>query len=262
MQNTAAIAASPTLGFPFGRPLVPCEPDVTEPRPVLVLGGYPKPLRVRWTPPYGDPVDALPVDTEPVPFWDGADAALCVRRWRREVGFVPEWGRADPSPANGADGRWLAAHVLSPLGLAAADCWGAYAVPYVALPMRALRDVDDVFYDFARGAELPQRKPYLLQRGRRRALSASRDAAPRLDDLLAKADPELVVTVGSFAEWVFFGYAVNLAVEAGERLDCEHDGPVVSLRIGERRLRWVTLSRHDRPALTRRVMADASLRLG
>jgi hypothetical protein len=261
MQN-AALSHADTLGFPFGRPLAPCEPDVTEPRPVLVLGGWARPVAVRWTRPYGDDVEALPVDTEPVPFWDGADAPLRVRRWQRDVGFLPEWGRVEPSPANGTDGRWLARDVLDPLGLAPADAWSAYAVPFVGLPLRRLCAVEDAFYEFSRAAALPPLKPYLLQRSRRHAAFVARNRADALAHLLATADPELVVTVGAFAEAVFCTYAVDAAVATGRPLGCTHDGPVVTLDLAERRVRWVALSRHDRSAVTRRVMREASLRLG
>lgn len=262
-MTRTALTHPVTVGFPFGRPMTECEPDLVEPRPVLVLGGYARPLRVCWTPPSGPPVPALPVDTEPTPFWEASDAPLTVRRWQREVGWTPEWGRVAPAAGSGAGGRWLARDVLAPLGLERDDCWAAYAVPYVALPMRTLRQVDDDFYAFSRAAALPPRKPYLLQRGRRRALAVARDSAARFDDLFARADPELVVTVGTFADIVFMGYVVDAAATAGRALECEHEaGPVVRVRVGERTLRWVMVSRHDSGPRTRRVMREVAELVG
>ena len=73
--------------FPFGRPATrrpPRRPDV--PADLLVLGVYPSALHVRWRRPDGLTIGALAIDDEPEVFWNGADAALHIERWRSEVG--------------------------------------------------------------------------------------------------------------------------------------------------------------------------------
>jgi hypothetical protein len=62
--------------FPFGAPVASMAVEPKDKSPVFVLGAYPSALHVRWTPPAGaghKPVQALAVDNEPWPFWDGGD---------------------------------------------------------------------------------------------------------------------------------------------------------------------------------------------
>ena len=69
--------------FPFGRPIVECEPVATGRAAMFVLGAYPSALHVRWRPPQGvgRVVQALAVDNEPEPFWTGADEVHRVEQW-------------------------------------------------------------------------------------------------------------------------------------------------------------------------------------
>jgi hypothetical protein len=65
--------------------------DGVEPKgrsPVFVLGAYPSALHVRWTPSGAGhkPVQALAVDNEPWPFWDGDDERERVATWYAAVG--------------------------------------------------------------------------------------------------------------------------------------------------------------------------------
>lgn len=121
--------------FPFGAiasPRAPRRPDGDA--GLFVLGVYPSALHVRWNPPMWavaklgiGPVGALAVADEPTVFWDGADAADEVARWKAEVGFVDgdapgSWGRVRPA-MNGTSGRAVVDTVLTPLGVSPADVW-------------------------------------------------------------------------------------------------------------------------------------------
>ena len=87
-------------------------------------------MHVRWTHPHYR-VAALAVDEEPYPFWDGADEAERVERWRNEVGWQQEWGTADPvGRLNGSSGRWVQERILTPLGLDPARVWTTDALPF------------------------------------------------------------------------------------------------------------------------------------
>ena len=66
-----------------------------------------------------------------MPFWDGADEAERIERWRRDVGWQEEWGRVDPvGRLNGSSGRAVRDQVLRPLGLGPDDVWLTDALPF------------------------------------------------------------------------------------------------------------------------------------
>lgn len=92
--------------FPFGRPVLPREPARGSQPTVFVLGAYPSALHVRWSAPGGQPtIGAIPIDNEPEPFWDGADAAERVEAWKVAVSFSETAdGRVTPASANGSSG--------------------------------------------------------------------------------------------------------------------------------------------------------------
>src|SRR5687768_878716 len=89
------------LTFPFGAPVhrLAVRPPSSQVSAV-VIGAYPSAFHVSWRTPSGDRVAALPVDNEPVPFWDGSGAEELFEEWREKY-FQPEWGSVTPSPMNG-----------------------------------------------------------------------------------------------------------------------------------------------------------------
>lgn len=75
-----------SMYFPFGQPVLPCPPSSAAQRDVMILGAYPSALHVQWSPPEPwKPVQALAVDNEPEPFWDGHDATERFEVWRDAV---------------------------------------------------------------------------------------------------------------------------------------------------------------------------------
>lgn len=103
--------------FPFGRPVVACEPVATGRAAMFVLGAYPSALHVRWRPPQGEGrvVQAL-VDNEPEPFWTGADEVHRVEEWMSQVGWSDAWGAVAPvSHLNGCRVSGLRSEYSVPL---------------------------------------------------------------------------------------------------------------------------------------------------
>jgi hypothetical protein len=169
---------------------------------LFVLGVYPSALHARWRRPDGAVVAALAVDDEPAVFWDGADAAARIDRWRELVGWSPAWGSTGAVPGNGSSGRHVLEHVLRPLGVPAGrthftDCLPTYFVKRGSSSQTAaIRKVYDPFA--ARHglplADLPERPaPKDLVR---RAVA---EEGPHLARQLADAAAPPVVTLGQEA---------------------------------------------------------------
>ncbi len=92
-----------------------------------MLGAYPSAVHVIWSPPRPEwgRVQALPVDNEPEPFWDGKDEAGVVEAWKRKVSFDEKrWGQVEPAGRfNGSSGEWLTKNVLEPLQVRRSGAW-------------------------------------------------------------------------------------------------------------------------------------------
>lgn len=184
--------------FPFGQPVLPRQAARgTEPT-VFVLGAYPSALHVRWSAPGGTPtIGAIPIDNEPEPFWDGADAAGRVDAWRNAVAFSEATdGTVTPASANGSSGQTLTTHYLDPLGVTRQGCW--------------ITDCLDTYRMSVAGAEaLTERfpggagnlRPHPSQN--QIVAEAIADHLPRLRSELEEAAPATVVTLGEAANQVF-----------------------------------------------------------
>src|SRR3972149_2657180 len=109
----------------FGTPVGKCRPVVRGCRTVFLLGAYPSTAHVRWKFPDGSTaINAVAVDDEPEPFWNGIDEAARVARWAARVGFQSSWGTAEPCGRfNGSSGVWVDTQVLSPLGVERSAVW-------------------------------------------------------------------------------------------------------------------------------------------
>lgn len=109
------------MTFPFGAPVQRLAVDPpTRQVDAFVIGAYPSALHVSWKTPDGRRVAALPVDNEPVPFWDGSGADELFERWRSHY-FKTQWGSVTPSAMNGSSGRKLFRDWIAPLGFGPDD---------------------------------------------------------------------------------------------------------------------------------------------
>src|SRR5947208_12617150 len=108
--------------FPFGRPVQATEPSAYDARAIFILGAYPSALHVGWTSPHGAHINALPVDNEPEPFWDGGGASELVEAWKAAIGFDQAWGEVGTA-FNGSSGIWVRDRILAPLGVDRENAW-------------------------------------------------------------------------------------------------------------------------------------------
>ena len=227
--------------FPFGRPLEPVRASADEPRPVFVLTGLPGALRVRWTgpPPSSTEVRALPVDNEPTPLWDGVDVELRLARWKREVAFDPDLHGSVRRPATSTfTGRHLDNLVLDPLGSVRADTWITCCVDQFAMPWRSRR----VFDRFDSSLD-PRWEPWSIpfDRGKRRLRwHALEHHRARLLHEVDACRPELVVTLGDLAAWVFLRL-LDERPAPDDWFRAWYGGPL-TVSVGGRRVVWRELA--------------------
>lgn len=253
--------------FPFGRPSSPRGPRVPYgDASLFVLGVYPSALHVRWDPPAWareaagvNTVAALAVDDEPTVFWDGANAAEHVARWRDDVGFIEGdelhcFGRVRAA-GNGTSGRAVVEDVLEPLAVDVESTWFTDAVDHFFIKRsggggrRQQADAIDQDYEpFAQAAGLPSASLPLRPAVANLvdlALSTHRD---RLRSELVRSRSPLVVTLGEEARLVLAGLADD--VEGGPTrpldgkrfADHPHDyGRIGAIRVGGFTAQWFAL---------------------
>ena len=144
--------SDPPEPFPFGRPVRRCKPSATTPRPVFILGAYPSALHACWTPPNGfRRIQAIAVDNEPEPFWNGLDEHDRIEKWKKAVQFDDAWGTVAPvKKLNGSSGLWVDEFILKPLGVSRdkvciSDCLDTYRC---SVGLRAR--IDDTYEKFRR----------------------------------------------------------------------------------------------------------------
>lgn len=188
--------------FPFGAPVLPCATEVpTRCYPVVVVGAYPSALHVRWHPPvgFGRAVVALPVDNEPIPFWDGTSAEGLIEDWRSRF-FDPDWGSVRaPVGLNGSSGRDLERGWLCPLGYDRGEAFITDCLPTARISNGVKRRLVDRYDPVARARAAPpvQMDPHPSESAI--VAEALNDHADRLAAQLVGAGPDLIVTLGNAA---------------------------------------------------------------
>jgi hypothetical protein len=238
--------------FPFGRPVQACRPSASAHRRVVVLGAYPSALHVSWTPPAPHRrIQAIAVENEPEPFWNGDDQAARVDAWKKSVGFDPErWGAVSPAGAlNGSSGAWVDENVLGPLGITRAETWITDSLDTYRRSKDLAARLDDTYNPFAKGAGLPA--AVLLQHPSEAEIirEALHEHQPRLREELATASPDVIVTLGNAALAVVRDLLPRVGGADTRRLSAsEQYATVVRVRIGHREADLLPLAHPAAPA--------------
>lgn len=229
--------------FPFGRPSTrrpPRRPD--GPADLVVLGVYPSALHVRWRRPDGETIGALAVDDEPEVFWEGADAAQRIDRWRTDVGWRDEWGSVGLAGGNGSSGRVVVDEVLEPLGTRPDRTYFTDCLPFYFVKSgkgSQGQRIAEVYQPFAAEhglppADLPPRpKPADLVR---------RTVAEESDELrqqIIEAEAAQVATLGQEAADVLAAIA---GVEPMALRPNEAYGTPYPVKVGDTPLAWIPLT--------------------
>jgi uracil-DNA glycosylase len=228
--------------FPFGRLVSARPPSADSVKPFFVLGAYPSALHVEWQPPQPfKRVQALAVDDEPTPFWDGSGHEAALARWKHCVGFDESWGRVVSTlKLNGASGHQLAASVLKPLRASASDVWLTDCLDTYRGSLTGAVRMDDTYNPWARSAGL---LPAAVRRHPseadivREALVLQR---ARLMRELSAARPELIITLGNAPLRVL--RSLLGAEDLPTFLTLEQYGAQHTVRIGGRSVRCLALA--------------------
>jgi uracil-DNA glycosylase len=220
-----------------------------------VLGAYPSALHVEWQPPQPfKRVQALAVDDEPTPFWDGSEHEAQLERWKHCVGFDERWGRVvATSKFNGTSGRELLAGVLKPLRASAGEVWTTDCLDTYRGSVAGAVRLDDTYNPWARAAGL---LPAAVRRHPseadivREALVLHR---ARLLRELQAARPDLVITLGNAALRVL--RSLLGAEDLPIFLTLEQYGVQHTIRAGGRSVRCLPLAHPAAPARFRAAHA-------
>lgn len=250
LNDIVSLVRGPT--FPFGRPVTPRPASSDGQRTAFILGAYPSALHVHWTPP--EPyrsVQALAVDNEPEPFWEGEDESECIEIWKATVGFTDRLGTIECCRRfNGPSGVKLRERYLEPLGLDRDGCWITDALDTYRLSNGQRARIDDTFDPVAKLLGLGD----VTVRPHPSEGDVVKEAVElhlaRLSAELARASPSLIVTLGNAAQRVLRELVhPDASQDPGPRvLPGDNYGRAVELHIEGRCVTWVPLAHPAAPA--------------
>ena len=144
--------------FPFGRPVLECNPEITGKPDLFVLGAYPSALHVAWQPP--EPykgIKAIAVDNEPEVFWDGSNQEKLIDMWKDSVGYESSWGSVTSAGnLNGSSGIWVNENILKPLGATREETFLTDCLNTYRASDRGFDRIQDTYAPFATKCGLPQ----------------------------------------------------------------------------------------------------------
>ena len=238
--------------YPFGCPVLPCRPVASGHRDVFVLGAYPSALHVRWRPPPGPAsrlVNALAVDNEPEPFWNGEDQSVRIESWIAGRDWREDWGVIEPVPRlNGPSGQWVQEMVLDPFGIdrsaaSITDCLDTYRAS-----VKMARAIETVYQPFAAERGLPQASLSQHPSENQIVTEAATHHLGRLRDELAAATPAVIVTLGNAALRVLRAL-VDVPVGPPKLSALPGYGESLDVTVGGSPIRWFPLAHPAAPAV-------------
>ena len=229
------------MTYPFGRNVTPRNASAGGPRELFVLGAYRSALHVRWQPPGGKAVAALPVDDEPEPFWTGHDAADRIAVWL-------DWLLPDPATdgvftvvrnLNGPSGAWVESNLLAPLNHARATSWITDCLDTYRMSTGVAGRIVDT-YD-GRGLPKCSLRPHPSE-----GQIVTEALAEHRDRLLAELDrcrPTTIVTLGNAAARVMG----NLMSLGPVTVQLATYGTPIDMNLNGRTTRWYPLAHPAAP---------------
>lgn len=231
-----------TMTFPFGAPVHRLA--VSAPRSrvsAVVLGAYPSAFHVSWKTPDGRRVAALPVDNEPVPFWDGSEAEELFEQWKDKY-FKPMWGSATPSAMNGSSGRKLYEQWIAPLGITREDYFVTDCLDTAMMSTGVERRVtasggnDATYHRLIEALGLP-RVDLPRHPSEGEIVAQARENHERLGGQLAASGATTLITLGNAAARV----VAELGGQPGGALERDSYQEVRSIDVGGRVYAWHAL---------------------
>lgn len=235
--------------FPFGQSVLPRPASSTAPRDLYVLGAYPSGLHVRWVPPSLPgitlrPVKTLIVDNEPVPFWDGQDAADRFNQWVNDVGWQSAWGEARPASGegNGPSGKWVDEHILLPLGVGREAVCISDCLDTSRLNANQARRVEDTYKPVGAALGLPECTLRPVPAGEAAIVREATEAhLDRLRNELRGSRPSTIVTLGNAALRVMSMLLTDMNSDPDAALRADGYGRPVEATFEGNAIRWLPL---------------------
>jgi hypothetical protein len=230
------------MTFPFGAPVhrLAIDPPGRQ-VDAVVIGAYPSAFHVSWRAPDGRRVAALPVDNEPVPFWDGSGADELFEQWRSQY-FTPQWGSVRPSAMNGSSGRKLFGDWIAPLGVGPDDYFVTDCLDTAMMSTGVQRRVTAAGGESATYHQLigvlglpPAEMPHHPSEGD--IVAQARGNHDRLRGQLAASGATTLITLGNAAARV----VAELGGQAGGALERDAYQEVRSIDLGGHSYAWHAL---------------------
>jgi hypothetical protein len=199
--------------FPFGRPVKPARPTADGPRSVFILGAYPSAFHIHWTPPDPKrfrPIQAIAVDNEPWPFWDGQGEKDIFERWKIGLPWRAEYGQARPAGRyNGSSGQKLRDRVLKPLRTDPKDAWITDCLDIYYVSTRLADRIEDTYNKVADESRRSLQRACLPSHpGEDRIVELAGAHLTRISDELKRCSAGLVITLGNAALALFIAMAL------------------------------------------------------
>lgn len=224
-----------TYTFPFGRKVTARNASAGGQRDLFVLGAYPSALHVKWTSPAGASVQAVPVDDEPEPFWNGHDVVERTEAFLRWLSPDPaiDGSFAITQQFNGPSGKWVDDNVLAPLSATRSTAWITDCLD----TYRASSGVE------GRRADLP---PFHLQPHPSESEIVNEAIEQHTDRLraeLRRCRPATIATLGNAAARVM----AHLLERKPTLVSLEGYGAPAGLRLNGRSVKWFALAHPAAP---------------
>lgn len=235
--------------YTFGQAVLPARPKADGPRSLFILGAYPSALHVKWKAPDGIfQINALAVENEPEPFWDGSDERLHVDKWLANSSFLPDWGQIKTcGRLNGSSGQWVRDKVLIPLKAARENAWITDCLDiYHESEKAAARLESKTVVNFFHSHGIPVR--YLPAHPSEGEIvnTARTQHAQRLLAELESARPDRIVTLGNAALRVLLLLA-DSSTSKINRLSDKSYGEPFRIQIMGNKVEWLPLAHPAAP---------------